>query len=259
MDFSGIYCIENILDNKKYIGQSQTCNRRIQAHKNNLRKNKDTCIYLQNAWNKYGEENFYFYIIEKCSVEKLNDKEIFYIDNLESHISKNGYNISFGGDAPMRNRKHSEKTRAMLSDGRRKKENHPNYGKPMSNEQKKKLSEDRIGEKHWSFGKKHSPETIQKMKENNKRTALGKKMSNEQKNKRSRDTLGKIKSRKISTQYKGVTFHKASNKWRARISERGQDFYIGLFLTDIDAAKAYDKYVWEKYKDKNMLNFPEDF
>lgn len=255
---SCIYCIENKVDGKKYIGQSQDYLKRKKVHLNNLRKGKDTSVYLQHAWDKYGEENFTFYVLEECEVELLDYLEIEYIKLLNSHISFNGYNISFGGDSPMRGRNHSLETRKKMSEDRTG-EKHPNFGKPMSEEQKEKLSIDRIGEKHWMWGKKHSPETIQKMKENNKRTALGKHFSEEEKEKRSNEYLGRNKSTKTSTKYRGVTFHKASNKWRARINSKGEDVYLGLFDTDEDAARAYDEFCWIKFKRIDILNFPEDY
>ena len=72
----GIYCIENIMDGKKYIGQSKNIYTRWYQHKLELNYNKHGNRYLQNAWNKYGENNFKFYIIEKCSEDELNEKEI---------------------------------------------------------------------------------------------------------------------------------------------------------------------------------------
>ena len=45
----GIYCIENIINHKKYIGQSQNVFRRMYNHKNLLRNNKHHNSYLQNS------------------------------------------------------------------------------------------------------------------------------------------------------------------------------------------------------------------
>ena len=56
----GIYCIENIINHKKYIGQSQNVFRRMYNHKNLLRNNKHHNSYLQNSWNKYGENLSFF-------------------------------------------------------------------------------------------------------------------------------------------------------------------------------------------------------
>jgi group I intron endonuclease len=54
----GIYVIENIANRKVYIGRSKDIGSRISSHKHNLRNNIHINKYLQNAWNKYGENNF---------------------------------------------------------------------------------------------------------------------------------------------------------------------------------------------------------
>ena len=69
---SGIYCIENKINNKKYIGQSIDIDRRWQEHKNELNRNAHANQYLQNAWNKYDAFNFDFYIIKACKPFYLN-------------------------------------------------------------------------------------------------------------------------------------------------------------------------------------------
>ncbi len=43
--------------------------------------------------------------------------------------------------------------------------------------------------------------------------------------------------------YRGVSWHKASNKWIARIIKNGKCINIGSFIDKIDAAKAYDNYI----------------
>ena len=62
---SGIYCIENKINNKKYIGQSQNIKTRWNSHIRKLDKNIHDNKYLQSSWNKYGKDNFKFYIIVK--------------------------------------------------------------------------------------------------------------------------------------------------------------------------------------------------
>jgi hypothetical protein len=46
---------------------------------------------------------------------------------------------------------------------------------------------------------------------------------------------------KCSSKYKGVDFHKASNKWRARIAMKGSQKFLGSFKTEIEASNAYQK------------------
>ena len=49
---SGIYCIENIITNKKYIGQSINIKDRWSKHKSELNHQTHDNDYLQKAWNK---------------------------------------------------------------------------------------------------------------------------------------------------------------------------------------------------------------
>lgn len=78
----GIYEILNTVNNKAYIGSSINIKGRWQKHKALLRHNKHENKKLQNAWNKYGEDNFKFSILEECDVKNLLDIEQNYLDNL---------------------------------------------------------------------------------------------------------------------------------------------------------------------------------
>lgn len=61
------------------------------------------------------------------------------------------------------------------------------------------------------------------------------------------------------TKYKGVTKNIKKDKYLARIKIDGKRKSLGYFDTDIEAAKAYDKKVYELYGDKAILNFPEEY
>jgi group I intron endonuclease len=94
----GIYIIENIKNNKIYIGQSTDIQTRFYVHKSLLKHNSHPNHHLQSAWNKYGETFFKFAILEilsEYSFEKLNEKEIYYINLYKSNVF--GYNITNGG------------------------------------------------------------------------------------------------------------------------------------------------------------------
>lgn len=62
---SGIYQITNLVNFKQYIGSSKKLRSRKNSHFADLRKNSHHNQHLQNAWNKYGEDNFKFIILEE--------------------------------------------------------------------------------------------------------------------------------------------------------------------------------------------------
>ena len=87
-----------MVNNKCYIGQTKNFKKRISGHKHLLNKNKHENPHLQNSWNKYGEENFKFEIIDRG--ENYNDLEKQYIKKYKSNTYKYGYNILNGGENP---------------------------------------------------------------------------------------------------------------------------------------------------------------
>lgn len=95
MKICGIYKIENTINKKAYIGQSKNIPLRFSNHKYELNKNIHPNHHLQRAWNKYGKENFIFEILCECSIEKLNEKEIYFIGLYSSF--EHGYNKTEGG------------------------------------------------------------------------------------------------------------------------------------------------------------------
>ena len=109
----GIYCIENLINNKKYIGQSIDIEKRWATHKSELNGDAHCNSKLQNAWNLYGENSFKFYVIEMCSKDVLDDLEQYYIKNLNSY--HDGYNLDFGGTNRVR---WTDDMKKKLSDSR---------------------------------------------------------------------------------------------------------------------------------------------
>lgn len=91
-----IYKIENTITHQVYIGQTtQEPDIRFREHKCQLNNNRKGNKYFQNAWNKYGEDAFEFSVIEECSEDELDNKEMAYIEMYDSF--KNGYNATIGG------------------------------------------------------------------------------------------------------------------------------------------------------------------
>lgn len=92
----GIYEIVNIVNNKRYIGLSTNIYGRWRQHINALTSKTHYNAHLQSAWNKYGQDNFQFNIVEQCEKECLPDREIYWIAYYDSF--NNGYNDTIGGD-----------------------------------------------------------------------------------------------------------------------------------------------------------------
>lgn len=64
----------------------------------------------------------------------------------------------------------------------------------------------------------------------------------------------KEKKALCSSKYKGVTFRKRQNKWSATISLHGKYIHIGSFLTEKEAAKAYNAKALELYGENAYQN-----
>ena len=93
-----IYFIINKITGERYVGQTTNFVRRKNEHLSQLKDKTHINKKLQNAWDKYGENNF---IVEKIqydniSKEELNNEEIKYIKQYDSY--NNGYNLTIGGD-----------------------------------------------------------------------------------------------------------------------------------------------------------------
>lgn len=110
-NISCIYLIQNKVTADFYIGSAVRFLYRQWLHLYELRKNKHHSPILQNAYNKYGEHNFEFYMIEFVPDKIfLIEREQFYLDNL-----KPKYNCSKIAGSPL-GIKHSEQARRNMSE-----------------------------------------------------------------------------------------------------------------------------------------------
>ena len=108
---TGIYKIVNIEDNKAYIGSAKNFLKRKYMHFHLLSKNKHHSTYFQNAYNKYGKNNFIFEIIEKCNIEILIEREQYFIN-----LYKPEYNMTMvAGKATNLGKKFSENHKLLIS------------------------------------------------------------------------------------------------------------------------------------------------
>lgn len=174
--YSGIYKIINLVNKKIYIGQAINIYLRWLEHKCRLRNNYNEMEHLQRAWNKYGEENFKFEVVEKCEISELINREHYWCTLLKAHDRNKGYNVQPTERGEKRLVSEETKKKMSLSmkgkvfpDSRNKKISDSKKGKPRSRETKDKLS------KYWReelkndptknpmYGKKHSIKSREKM------------------------------------------------------------------------------------------------
>jgi group I intron endonuclease len=215
-----IYCIENKLNNKKYVGITKgSLESRFKAHKRIARYNENK-QHLHKAMIKDGIENFIVYEIDTAnSKEQLFEKEKYWIQKLDTKNS--GYNETDGGEGTWGWRPSPEKQKVLnerqrefwknnpwfreneskrakerwknlteeekkkrseklsianignqkakgktwkLSEETKEKISKAKIGWIMPEETRKKISAARIGENNPNYGRKHSPETIEKMR-----------------------------------------------------------------------------------------------
>jgi group I intron endonuclease len=120
----GIYKITSP-SGRIYVGQSIDVERRVKKYYQRLPKQQ---IKLYASFMKYGVDNHIFETLETCERSDLITREMYYISLFDS--CNNGLNCTIGGEG-------------FLS-----KELHPCYGKPISEEHKKRISEANKGKKH---------------------------------------------------------------------------------------------------------------
>ena len=156
-----ITCIEN---SKYYIGSTVNKRQRWARHRKDLRENRHKNRNMQMSWNKYGEQSFVFEVIEEVSdPNMLMVVEQHYLDDCVGHTDGVNYNKfadspwrgKFGPEAPMYGRITPqyvrEKISASLSG-----QNHPNWGKPRSEETKAKITASNKAYPHNEY--RHTPE-----------------------------------------------------------------------------------------------------
>jgi len=68
---SGVYKIVNIVNNKIYYGETVNLRTRFMSHKKRLISNSHINSHLQNSVNKYGIDNFKYFIVEFTDRDNL--------------------------------------------------------------------------------------------------------------------------------------------------------------------------------------------
>lgn len=138
---SGIYQIKNNINGKVYVGSATNFSKRWGTHIGLLRKGTHHSRHLQRAYNKYGEDSFSFSVIEYVTdLSKLVEREQYWLDYYKP-FKNQGYNTApFAAS---------------------------NIGVFPSKEARRKMAKAQTG-------RRHSPETLEKIRRSKYREALSK-------------------------------------------------------------------------------------
>jgi len=173
-DFPGIYKIQSIIKPERfYIGSASSLEGRKESHFSSLKNNYHNNGKLQNHYNKYGKEDLVFSVMKYCLNKELITAEQYFLDEMQPF-----FNIAKIADRPLFGRTMSEESKKKLSESKK--------GKHLSKAHKQLLSEMFSGEKNPFYGEKHTEETRQKISKTNK----GKKRTEEEKRKMSETRVG---------------------------------------------------------------------
>lgn len=262
-----VYKIQNKINAKIYIGiTKKDINARIMKHLVN-----DS--YIGNAIRKYGLQCFDTSVIDTSDDwSTLCEKEKEYIKFYNSKFP-NGYNLTDGGDGvsnlpdfietKRRNKISNFQKGRIHPDEQNRKISKALKGKKLSEEHKRKLSEShqyQYGEKNSFFGKKHTEESKQKIRDKRKlqvfteetrkklsESRKGKKHSEETKQKISKSKKGKSNAHNI-----GVPL---SKEHKQKISEANKGHTVTEAtrekLRQANLGKRYSKEVNKKKGIKN--------
>ncbi len=174
-----IYVITNKLNNKQYVGQCMcSIKERFNAHYSD----SNHTIPLHCDMHNFGITNFCIEQLDEVADDIRLDVETYYINKLNT-IIPNGYNVQRRGTQGFSGQKHTEQTKQIIgvnskrwwdsaSDEalkiRSEKIRQKALGRKFSDEHRRKLSEsasNRFGENNSFYGKHHTAQSIQKMRD----------------------------------------------------------------------------------------------
>jgi hypothetical protein len=245
-----IYALTDPRTNEvRYIGKADEPSTRLKHH---LKPKQLQVKTAKNSWLKnLLADNIQpkLKIVEEVFIENWENRERYWI----AYYTSLGYRLTNGtkggdGGAPneearkkisrtLKGRKLSVEQRQKMSDSHK--------GRIFSENTKKKISEAKKG--HIV-----SKSTREKIGKANK----GFKHSDEAKKLISRAGRGR-RPKNTYSKYLGVSFDKRRNHWIAYLTIDRTNKFIGSFSTEIDAAKARDKYALMHWGREAILNFPD--
>lgn len=256
-------------------------------HRKNLRGNRHENSLLQNAFNKYGESAFQFSVIELVDKPLLIEREQFWIDTYRAANREHGYNLAPIAGSALGTTK-SEEARAKMR-GRRNGRigwiGDDGLGYIPLNRDKIAIVDsedvDRLNELSWRVDPNgHAATSIYNGNGTSKTVAMhhfvlnipngwyGYKNGNILDNRKSNlvpvtraEILQASPNRNVknrTSQYRGVSFCKkmVGKVWRVQVRINGIKKYLGMYHTEIEAAKVYDAFMREHGTEHAFLNFP---
>lgn len=171
---SGIYILYNIFTGRKYIGSSRNLRHRKSSHFSGMRTGSHENYKILREVNQYGVDGFRWEVLETCEIDKLMEREQWWLDNLKPEL-----NIALIADnhscTETEVRKQSRREQAEKVRGRKQSQEEKdkraksirefwarpeNKGKKIvSPEQRAHLSKINMGENNPNWGKHRSPES----------------------------------------------------------------------------------------------------
>jgi group I intron endonuclease len=247
---AGVYQITCIANGKKYIGSSIHIERRLKNHKYLLNLNKHKNTHFQNAWDKYGEEQFLFEIlkiVDIASIEAVRDVEQEILDTYSS-CWEELFNIATKVDMSVS----SEETRAKQSEAMK---------RALAPEEKRKAisEQSKINWQNPEYRKKHKeslklaakrPEVMAKNSARGKQAwtvpEYREKIINSIKERWANDDYKLAFANKRRKSGGGISKTK-NNRYSAYIKNKGKSIYLGIFDTHEEALSARlkaEEYYW---------------
>lgn len=151
-----IYKTTNHKNGKIYIGKS----------KKNDPKYLGSGKILKQAIDKYGRESFSKEILEECLDDIIDDREKFWISQLNSSQRQIGYNLTIGGTGGDTTSLHPDKERIVEVRKKGITEWHNSMSDADKQTYAEKISKAKTGRSNGRNGHKHDQETIEKIKNN---------------------------------------------------------------------------------------------
>lgn len=140
--FSCIYLWTNLVNGKKYVGQTQCFGQRMARYRCGYRKTN-----IEKAIHEYGIENFDIVVLERdVPLDMLNEREQYWIDCYQTYDEKYGYNVQRYARSN-RGYKHTQEWRDKFSTTLK--------DKWANDEEYRKFWSDKMsGENNYFYGKK---------------------------------------------------------------------------------------------------------